>query len=64
MDGESSSLKLKVLEFDESVGAADGRPLRIRYEGSVEEIGPPARLSVRRTGAAMRQDRRRMLIVR
>ena len=40
----SSSLKFKVVEFDESADAADGRQLCIRYEGSVEELGPAAKL--------------------
>ena len=38
----SSSLKFKVVEFDESTDAADNRQLNIRYEGVVEQIGPAA----------------------
>ena len=35
MNSGSSSLKLKVVEFDESADAADSRQPSIRYEGSV-----------------------------
>jgi acetate kinase len=46
----SSSLKFKVVEFDESAGAPNNRQPNIRYEGSVEEIGPAAKLMLRLAG--------------
>jgi acetate kinase len=46
----SSSLKFKVVEFDESADAPDNRQPNIRYEGSVEEIGPAAKLMLRLAG--------------
>jgi acetate kinase len=51
----SSSLKFKVVEFDESAGAADSPHQNIRYEGSVEEIGPTAKLMLRFTGETVVQ---------
>ncbi len=54
----SSSLKFKVVEFDESADAAESRQPSIRYEGSVEELGPAARLLLRCAGAAMLQTTR------
>jgi acetate kinase len=39
----SSSLKFKVVEFGGFAGAAASRHPSIRYEGSVEAIGPPAK---------------------
>ena len=54
----SSSLKFKVVEFDESADAAESRQPSIRYEGSVEEIGPAARLLLCRAGATMLQTTR------
>jgi acetate kinase len=46
----SSSLKFKVVEFSESAGVAGCRQPSIRYDGSVEEIGPAARLMLRLAG--------------
>ncbi len=46
----SSSVKFKVVEFSESVGAEDNRQPDIRYDGSVEEIGPAAKQMVRYAG--------------
>jgi len=46
----SSSLKFKVVEFDEAVDGADSRHPSIRYEGSVEKIGPAAKLMLRLAG--------------
>ena len=51
----SSSLRFKVVEFSDSSGAADGRRPGIRYEGSVEEIGPAARLLLRFSGKSIVQ---------
>ena len=51
----SSSLKLKVIEFDESADAADSRRPSIRHEGSVEAIGPAARLMLLRDGKLVTQ---------
>ncbi|TKS62331.1 MAG: hypothetical protein EWM73_02566 [Nitrospira sp.] len=46
----SSSLKFKVVEFSESAGAADNQQPGIRYDGSVEEIGPAAKQMLRFAG--------------
>ena len=46
----SSSLKFKVIEFDESADVTDSRRPSIRHEGSVEAIGPAARLMLLRDG--------------
>ena len=54
----SSSLKFKVVEFDESADAAESRQPSIRYEGSVEELGPAARLLLRCAGVTILQNRR------
>ena len=51
----SSSLKFKVVEFDDSADAADSRQPSIRYEGSVEEIGPAAKLMLRLDGKTVVQ---------
>ena len=51
----SSSLKFKVIEFDESADAADSRRSSIRHEGSVEAIGPAARLMLLRDGKLVTQ---------
>ena len=51
----SSSLKFKVVEFDGSADAADSRQPSIRDEGSVEGIGPAARLMLRRDGITVVQ---------
>jgi acetate kinase len=40
----SSSLKFKIVELDESAGAADSPHPNIHCEGSVEDIGPAAKL--------------------
>jgi acetate kinase len=56
MNSGSSSLKFKVVEFDESAGAAGSRKPNIRYEGSVEDIGPAARLRLRRAGTTILQN--------
>jgi acetate kinase len=42
----SSSLKFKVVTFDESPQAAAPAVTDSRYEGSVEAIGPAARLAL------------------
>ena len=51
----SSSLKFKVIEFDESADMVDSRRLSIRHEGSVEAIGPAARLMLLRDGKLVTQ---------
>ena len=51
----SSSLKFKVVEFNGPADAADSRRPSIRYEGSVEAIGPTARLMLRRDGKPVTQ---------
>jgi acetate kinase len=56
MNSGSSSLKFKVVEFDESVCAAGSRKPNVRYEGSVEDIGPAARLLLRRAGTTIMQN--------
>ena len=55
MNSGSSSLKFKVVEFDVSADAADSRQPSIRYEGSVEEIGPAAKLMLRLDGKTVVQ---------
>ncbi|MEO6306368.1 MAG: acetate kinase [Nitrospiraceae bacterium] len=55
MNSGSSSLKFKVVGFDDSADAADSRQPSIRYEGSVEEIGPTARLMLRCEGKPVTQ---------
>jgi acetate kinase len=54
----SSSLKFKVVEFDESANAPDNRQPKIRYVGSVEEIGPAAKLMLRLAGKTVVQTTR------
>ncbi|TKB73346.1 MAG: acetate kinase [Nitrospira sp.] len=54
----SSSLKFKVVEFTESAGVADSRQPSIRYDGSVEDIGPGARLMLRLAGETVVQTAR------
>ena len=54
----SSSLKFKVVEFDDSADAAAHRHPSIRYEGSVEDIGPAARLMLCRDGITVVQTTR------
>jgi acetate kinase len=54
----SSSLKFKFVEFDESADAPDNRQPNIRYEGSVEEIGPAAKLMLRLAGKTVVQTTR------
>jgi acetate kinase len=51
----SSSLKFKVIEFDESADVTDSRRPSIRHEGSVEAIGPAARLMLLRDGKLVTQ---------
>ena len=51
----SSSLKFKVVEFDGSADVTASRHPCIRYEGSVEDIGPAARLMIRLAGKAVVQ---------
>lgn len=51
----SSSLKFKLVEFGSSTDAADSRHPNIRYEGSVEAIGPTARLMLRHGGKTVVQ---------
>lgn len=58
MNSGSSSLKFKVVEFDDSADAADSRQPSIRYEGSVEEIGPAAKLMLRLAGKTVVQTMR------
>ena len=53
----SSSLKFKVIEFDNSADAVDSRRPSIRHEGSVEEIGPAARLMLRHSGKTVVETR-------
>ena len=55
MNSGSSSLKFKVVEFDESADAAKSRQPSIHYEGSVEEIGSAAELMLRRDGKPVTQ---------
>jgi acetate kinase len=55
INGGSSSLKFKVVTFDESADAADSRRTSIRHEGSVEAIGPAARLMLLRDGKLITQ---------
>ena len=54
----SSSLKFKVVAFDESADAADNRQPSIRCEGSVEEIGRVAKLMLRLAGEMVVQTTR------
>jgi acetate kinase len=54
----SSSLKFKVVEFDVSAGAPVNQQPNIRYEGSVEEIGPAAKLMLRLAGKTVVQTTR------
>ena len=51
----SSSLKFKVIEFDESADVVDSRRPSIRHEGSVEAIGRAARLMLLRDGKLVTQ---------
>jgi acetate kinase len=51
----SSSLKFKVVEFDESPKIAAHFTTSRRYEGFVEEIGPAARLPVTATYPRLQQ---------
>ena len=51
----SSSLKFKVVEFDNSADAAAHRNPSIRYEGSVEAIGPAAKLLLSCDGKTVAQ---------
>ncbi|MGZ8374735.1 MAG: acetate/propionate family kinase [Nitrospira sp.] len=51
----SSSLKFKVVEFDNSADAAAHRHPSIRYEGSVEAIGPTAKLLLSCDGKTVAQ---------
>ena len=46
----SSSLKFKIVAFAESVGTVDNRHPNIRYDGSVQEIGPAAEQTLRFAG--------------
>lgn len=54
----SSSLKFKVVEFEGSPGRADSRRASVGYEGSVEEIGPAARLVLHHDGRTIAQSTR------
>ena len=51
----SSSLKFKVIEFDESPRTATRFTASSRYEGIIEEIGPAARLTLRHAGKTVVQ---------
>ncbi len=51
----SSSLKFKVIEFDESPRTAARFTASSRYEGFIEEIGPAARLTLRHAGKTVIQ---------
>lgn len=51
----SSSLKFKIVEFDNSADAAAHRHPSIRYEGSVEAIGPAAKLLLSCDGKTVAQ---------
>ena len=55
MNSGSSSLKFKVVEFDESPGTAGSRHMSTSYEESVETIGPTATLMLRLTGKTVVQ---------
>ncbi|HKO30764.1 MAG TPA: acetate/propionate family kinase, partial [Nitrospiraceae bacterium] len=57
MNSGSSSLKFKVVEFDESADAAGSRKPNIRYEGSVKDLGHAARLLLHRPGVPILQDK-------
>ena len=51
----SSSLKFKVIEFDESPKTAARFTASSRYEGSIEDIGPAAKMMLRPAGKTMVQ---------
>jgi acetate kinase len=51
----SSSLKFKVIEFDDSPNTAARFAASSRYEGFVEDIGPAARLTLRHAGKTVVQ---------
>jgi acetate kinase len=51
----SSSLKCKVVEFSESADVVDRRHPSIRYDGSVQEIGPAAKQTLRFAGNIVAQ---------
>jgi acetate kinase len=51
----SSSLKFKVVEFSESAGAVDCLHSSIRYDGSIQDIGPAAKLMFRLGGETIVQ---------
>ena len=55
MNSGSSSLKFKVVEFDESPVTAGSRHMSTSYEESVETIGPTATLMLRLTGKTVVQ---------
>ncbi|MGH7215643.1 MAG: acetate/propionate family kinase [Nitrospiraceae bacterium] len=54
----SSSLKFKIVEFDESPKAAARFNASSRYEGFIEDIGPAARLMLRLAGNTVVQSTR------
>ena len=56
----SSSLKFKVVELDESADVVYRRQPSIRFEGLVEEIGPAAKLMLRRDGKPVAEFTRRV----
>ncbi len=51
----SSSLKFKVVEFDESPRTAARFTASSRYEGSIEDIGPAAKMVLRPAGKTVAQ---------
>ncbi|RPH78958.1 MAG: acetate kinase, partial [Nitrospiraceae bacterium] len=55
MNSGSSSLKFKVVEFDESLKTATRFTANSHYEGLVEDIGPAAKLTFRLAGKTVVQ---------
>ncbi|NOT21249.1 MAG: acetate/propionate family kinase [Nitrospiraceae bacterium] len=53
----SSSLKFKIVEFDETAGGGAGRQANVRFDGSIENIGSAARLLFRRSGTTIFENR-------
>ena len=58
MNSGSSSLKFKLVEFDETAGGGAGRQPYVRCDGSIENIGSAGTLLLRRAGATILQNRR------
>ena len=55
MNSGSSSLKFKVVEVDDTPGISQRGKASIDYEGSIEDIGPAAKVRLRRHGVALTQ---------